>query len=380
MAKKINTDNSVKADDLPVASLGLLKVKTGLVDNNPEFDRLGITVGLDTDVDSAYGLLSTNQGVGEQIKNAVIGSGKQAIAGALDYLSTWDLSQGMDAIQGNQREIGNNFLHKWASNLRESSMKNNPLYQTNPGSVDFGDFAWYMNQVQQLGYSAGMIGTMFLESALLTAATKGMSVPASVSRIAKIPGMLAKLKASYGMMKGAGMAKNVAYGLFSGYREAELNMAHTYDETLDKFKADGYSDDEARHFAFQAASEAFKTELIPSMTLNMAQFAMLGYNPATRQITNRLENGLEKVIKNKYLRGTSLFAAEMGSEGLEEVWQGAAANKGKEYADYLAGKRDNYSFFSKEYLGTEGMWNEFIGGALGGAVFTGVGKGYNKLQ
>ena len=382
MAKKLveNTGNIVSAEDMPVGALGILPNKSGLVDNNPELERLGIKTGLDTNPNNVYEFLDLNQSKGEQLKNALVGGGKQVLAGGMDYLATWDLSQGMDALLGNQREMGDNFLHKWASDLRESSMKNNPIYETNPGSVDFGDFAWYMNQVQQFGYSAGMIGTMFLETALLTAATKGMSVPASVSRIAKIPGMLAKLKASYGMMKGAGMAKNVAYGLFSGYREAELNMAHTYDETLDKFKADGYSDDEARHFAFQAASEAFKTELIPSMTLNMAQFAMLGYNPATRQITNRLENGLEKVIKNKYLRGTSLFAAEMGSEGLEEVWQGAAANKGKEYADYLAGKRDNYSFFSKEYLGTKGMWNEFIGGALGGAVFTGVGKGYNKLQ
>jgi len=382
MAKKLveNTGNIVSAEDMPVGALGILPNKSGLVDNNPELERLGIKTGLDTNPNNVYEFLDLNQSKGEQLKNALVGGAKQTLAGAIDYLATWDLSQGMDALQGNQREMGDNFLHKWASDLRNSSQQNNPLYETNPGSVDFGDFAWYMNQVQQLGYSAGMIGTMFLESALLTAATKGMSVPASVSRIAKIPGMLAKLKASYGMIKGAGMAKNVAYGLFSGYREAELNMAHTYDETLDKFKADGYSDDEARHFAFQAASEAFKTELVPSMTLNMAQFAMLGYNPATRQITNRLENGLEKVIKNKYLRGTSLFAAEMGSEGLEEVWQGAASNKGKEYADYLAGKRDNYSFFSKEYLGTEGMWNEFIGGALGGAVFTGVGKGYNKLQ
>lgn len=334
------------------------KVKLDVFGDKANWDKVGFSEQTNLDVAS----------------NTFFGTLTNIAGGFTEGVASNDIKGIFDMSLGRTEENYGNILNDWAKSIMEKSQENFHIYDDGEGASVFSKEYWG-KQLQNTGYSAGIIVEMFAEQALLAAATRGQGNAATAgslaNRLKSIPGFL---------------SKQSVFGSYQGIKEAYLNGLQTGEETYRKYKDLGYSDSDAKEKANEASTLGYRMEVLPLMTLNALQFAALGkYNPFSKGNVNTgysgaletlSERGL-KNIKNKNLRKVSDYAAQAVTEGIEEGIQTAI---GKE-AQYRVGLADGIVGETQleDRLFGEEMRDSIIGGALGGTLFRFIGKRFNNL-
>jgi len=281
------------------------------------------------------------------------------VAGVLDGIGAWDV-QDLSNVATGEAPTGN-----WATELAdEVREKTGYIYgdKTSPLSVNY-----WVNQIGNLGYSAGLMAEGLLEHALLDVITGGASAPALASKNIATAG---KAIATATLKKGLKKAAHTGLSAFSGVRETLINASDTWEGVYQELLEKGYSEEEAEKMASQVATRSFYTELAPTMALNVLQFGLL--RSRNFGVSGSVETLFEKIAP-KAGKGTK-FATQVVSEGIEEGYQSFASSYGRGSVLQEQGVIDDYQIFNQE------MFDSVVGGVLGGGVFGGVGMAMDKYR
>lgn len=297
--------------------------------------------------------------------NSTFGFFVNVAAGVLEGVGGNDPSGLYNISMGNTEERYGNIFNEWAADLLQYTSDELHIYDAGENSPF--SFTYWGKQMQNLGYSVGIIGEMFAEAAILK----------------KASGSSLKL-----LSKGTSYLSNPAvFGSYQGIKEAYLNGLQTGEQTYLKYKDIGYSEKDAKQKGNEAATLGFRMEVLPLMAMNALQFASVSkYNPFMERKSNLgFSGGFEtlsdyafKNINNKYLKKIADYGTNMTAEAIEEGIQTGIGKKAQYeigYADGLVNKKsiDDILFDDDE------MRDSMIGGALGGGVFRFMGKRFNKL-
>lgn len=298
--------------------------------------------------------------------NTIKGFGQQALSGAIDSVAAWDMEGMYDMASGNTEKQYGNWLNEIGASIRgdESS---NPIFQDGD---NMWNTAYWGKQVQSLGYTGGIIGEMILEQMALAYLTGGTGNAAGLASKARL----------------LNTAKQGAFGMWKGVQEGYMNGLETAKAVEEKYRALGYSEEEVKKKASEAATLGFRAEVGPLAALNALQFMAtfgapktsftqnagmnLGFSGAADTLLSRaLPN-----VSNKFAKGAINAAANSVSESIEEGIQTGVSK----YAQHTIDKQSGESVDELQLWDSE-MRDSMIGGALGGTVFAGVGSLYNKL-
>lgn len=359
------------------------------------------------------------QTVADLTYDATVGFTKNLAAGFIDNIASWNLAELSDWQAGKGLDVAGSWLDQQSQKIKDNIAKENQIYSSPDNSMWNG--AYWANQVQSGGYTAGIMTEMLGEQALLALATGGLGNAAGLGKT----GLTLTRLGMQGLM-----------GLSGGIREANLNARQTGVQTYESLKRQGYSEEDSRKYAAEAAWTGFKTEAGPLMVLNTIQnIALFGgvgkfkvanafARGETPQLTfgfsDFLEKGIEKAlpnVTNKYAK----LGIEMGvtglSEGFEEGVQEAAAEWGQhtgqkdalgstkakideltsilkdktlapeDRAEYQRQLNQQQQIYQKSKsdgdpfsLDWTSMRDNMVGGFFGGVLMAGGAKGVNKLR
>ena len=128
----------------------------------------------------------TQQTIAEMVGDVVVGGAKRFGAGFIDSVGAWDISN-MTAMAMNKTNVDySNFFNRIGKKLTDSANEENQIYQDPNGSIWNG--AYFANQVQQLGYTGGIVAEMIAEQLALTAMTGGSGNTAALAKGAALWG------------------------------------------------------------------------------------------------------------------------------------------------------------------------------------------------
>ena len=322
------------------------------------------------------------QSIGEMLGDMIVGGTKRFGAGFLDSIGAWDVSN-MTAMAMDKTNVDySNWFNRLGKKLTDSANEENQIYQDPNGSVWNG--AYLANQVQQLGYTGGIITQMAAENILLDWATGGAQNVAAVGKLSSL----------------SNLAKQGAFGMLQATKEAHMNALETQNNTYEKFKSLGFSDDVALTKSRKAANTHFKTEMgtvavvngLQNMLLmgalnkgakfskdvatNMAAKAFgraeqkgisVGLSDAVSEIGERALGG---ITKNKVAQKVGAWGLTAGSEAIEEGVQTGIGT----YAQRKVEGKD--TSWTNLWEGNE-MRDSMIGGALGGLL---LGAGFKAVE
>ena len=309
-----------------------------------------------------------NQSVLNTLGNTALNFGLQSLSGILDGLVTFDLGQYIDIIKGKKKSLEGNSLNKLAKDIRNFANENVPIY--NNGKMN--SLGYWGNLVGQSGYSIGIMQPSMLVSALIMFGTGGTGVGAS----------------AVALERGLKLASVLNFGL-SGIGEAKLNALETYENALQEYKRNGYTEEEAEKMATNAAVSGFKKEAIPLALLNTVQFGLFlrgskvgklatdinfGYSSVPETL---LGKGIDK-IQNRFVKGLVSNAVSAGSESFEESLQSGISNYSineqlRKAGDIRTNTNIN-AIFNDELLDSAVM------GGVTGLLFQGAASGINRLK
>lgn len=309
----------------------------------------------------------------ETITEMGIGFGKQLGAGFLDSIGAWDASNITQSTYRNGEIEYSNWFNKLGAKLKKSAQEENQIYQDPSGSMWNG--AYFANQIQQLGYTGGIIAEMIAENIILDAFTGGAAAAASVAKTSRLL---------------ANVGKDALFGMAQGVKEAHMNALETQNTVFQKFKQLGYTDEEALAKSKEAANLHFKTESTALMGINALQNVMFlgslsrGARNVTRNAFNRegdklslgisdaFQNAGEKIVgaitPNKTVQKITGWGLLAGSESIEE---GVQTGIGVYASNKVEGKETTL-----DDLMTHEMRDSMIGGALGGVL---MGAGFKAV-
>lgn len=322
------------------------------------------------------------QSIPELVGDTVVGATKRFGAGFLDSIGAWDVSN-MTAMAMDKTNVDySNWLNRLGKKLTDSANEENQIYQDPNGSIWNG--AYLANQVQQLGYTGGIIAEMVAENFLLDWATGGAQNVAAIGKLGSL----------------SNLAKQGAFGMLQATKEAHMNALETQNNTYEKFKSLGFSDDVALTKSREAANTHFKTEMgtvavvngLQNMLLmgalnkgtkfskdvatNMAAKAFgraeqkgisIGLSDAVSEIGERALGG---ITKNKVAQKAGAWGLVAGSEAIEEGVQTGIGT----YAQRKVEGKD--TSWTNLWEGNE-MRDSMIGGALGGLL---LGAGFKAVE
>lgn len=307
-----------------------------------------------------------NQGGGEVLANTIAGFGTQALAGVIDSVAAYDMKGLYDMSVGNTEQQYGNWLNEIGKNIREYGDENFQIYQD-------GDSMWntsyWAKQAQSLGYTGGIIAETIAEQVALAYLTGGGGNAAGIASKTRL------LK-----MGGQGL-----FGMWKGVQEGYMNALETQGNVYKKYKELGYDEAEAQKKANEAATLGFRAEVGPLAVLNTLQF-MTTFGVAKSAFTRGagpnlgFSGGVETLIDralpsitNKYAKNAIGFGVNALSEGVEEgIQTGISKYAQHETLKSTGNASENLDIWDKE------MRDSVIGGVLGGGLFAGVGKLYNK--
>lgn len=290
--------------------------------------------------------------------------GKGVISGFLQNLASWDFGSVRDIATGDtSKEFGNalteSALAKWAKDTTGLE-----IYQNGD---DFGSTAYWSRFIGQQGFTLGIMAEMALEQGLLAIATGGAG---------NVAGAASKSRLLYNLLTGVN-------GLYGGVREAWMNGLETQENVYNKMIQMGFSKEEARKKASQAAAIGFRVEVGPTMLLNGIQslatfgkFASKGINKALEEsmdfgvssAVGKVGNIFEK-SNNKFLKNAGVLLTDSISEGVEEGFQTAVGTYATKEMYEKNGLRDSsLSYWNEE------MRDSILMGALSGGMMAGFGK------
>lgn len=292
---------------------------------------------------------ATNQSWGDAISNTGAGFYKQSKAGFLDFFAgNYDLKGMLNMAMGSPEAAAGNWLNDISKDIRDRAMEENPIFSTG----DMTSKGYWLNQIQGLGYSAGLLVGGFADQVAMAALTGGAGNIATTG-----------LK----MGRTFSMARTAIQGFRSGMGEAYINGLHTAQEVREKALSEGLTPQQADEKAAEAATLAFRLEVLPLASLNALQYLTIfgkAGSPFTKLdapgfgVSDALGSVGDKVIgSNKWAK--RIF--NMGSEAMEEVYQDGISN-------YAKGE----NFWQKDLI------DSAIGGALGGILLPILGKGMSK--
>lgn len=292
-----------------------------------------------------------NQSVASKLGNTALGFGVNAYAGALDWFgSSYDAKGIYNMAAGRHEDELGNFITNYTSELRKDVQDDFPIYQT--GSMMTQNY--WLNQIQSLGYSAGLVIGGLADQLALAAVTGGIGNIAT-----------AGVKA-----KGAWtLGRSAFQGMRSGLGEAYINGLETAHDVKETALRNGKTEEEANQLASEAATMAYRLEALPLMALNALQYTMFIGKPGTAfnriretpgfGVSDNVGKMLEGVAgMNKF----SKWGVNALSEAAEEVYQDGISN-------YAKGE----DFWQRELI------DSAIGGALGSVLLPGIGKAFQRV-
>jgi hypothetical protein len=326
--------------------------------------------------DIAYKAFS-EQTTTDLIYDSVVGATKNFGAGFLDSLASWDMTELSDWESKKGLNKAGSLLQQTADSIKNNMQENNQIYKD-------GDAMWngayWANQAQSFGYTAGIMGETLAEQALLALATGG-----SANEL--------------GLISKAGLWKNIAkqgiYGIAGGVKEGYMNARETGIQTYQELKRRGFSEEDALKYAGEAAHVGFKTEVGPLMALNALQNIAFFGGSSKLKVTNAFarreagglslgfsdfaEQGIEKLlpnVTNKWgKRALKYGVAAPLSEATEEVVQDLASQYGQhEGIDSAIGKETPFN------INWTSVRDNAIGGYFGGMLLGAGSRGVNKLS
>lgn len=290
--------------------------------------------------------------------------GKGFVSGVLQNLASWDFSSIRDMATGDtSKEFGNalteSALAKWAKDTTGLE-----IYQNGD---DFGSTAYWARFIGQQGFTLGIMAEMAVEQGILAFATGGKG---------NVAGAASKSRLLYNLLTGVN-------GLYGGVREAWMNGLETQENVYNKMIQMGFSQEEARKKASQAAAIGFRAEVGPTMLLNGIQsvatfgkFASKGLNKALEEsmdfgvssAVGKIGNIFERT-NNKFLKNAGVLLTDSISEGVEEGFQTAVGTYAtKEMYEKNGLKDSSLSYWNEE------MRDSILMGALSGGMMAGFGK------
>lgn len=313
------------------------------------------------------------QSVGELVGDIIVGGIKRFGAGFLDSIGAWDVSN-MTAMAMDKTNVDySNWFNRLGKKLTDSANEENQIYQDPSGSIWNG--AYFANQVQQLGYTGGIIAQTVVENILLNSVTGGTSAAATTAKGARLF---------------ANIGKDALFGMAQGVKEAHMNALETQNNVFQKFKQLGFSDEEALIKSRKAANIHFKTETTALAGINALQNVMflgslsrgaknIAKNAFNREgnklslgISDAFQNAGEKVIgaitPNKTVQKLTGWGLLAGSESIEE---GVQTGIGVYASNKVQGKETTI-----DDLMTHEMRDSMIGGALGSVL---LGAGFKAI-
>ena len=322
------------------------------------------------------------QSIPELVGDTVVGATKRFGAGFLDSIGAWDVSN-MTAMAMDKTNVDySNWFNRLGAKITKDANEENQIYQDPNGSIWNG--AYLANQVQQMGYTGGIVAEMMAENILLDWATGGTQNVAAVGKLGSL----------------TNLAKQGAFGMLQATKEAHMNALETQNNTYEKFKSLGFSDDVALAKSREAANTHFKTEMgtvavvngLQNMLLmgalnkgakfsedvatNMAARAFgraeqkgisVGLSDAVSEIGERALGG---ITKNKIAQKVGAWGLTAGSEAIEEGVQTGIGT----YAQRKVEGKD--TSWANLWEGNE-MRDSMIGGALGGLL---LGAGFKAVE
>ena len=312
------------------------------------------------------------QSIGEMLGDMIVGGNKRFGAGFLDSIGAWDVSN-MTAMAMDKTNVDySNWFNRLGKKLTDNANEENQIYQDPSGSIWNG--AYFANQVQQLGYTGGIIAEMVAENVLLDWATGGTQNLAAASKLKYL----------------SNLGKDALFGMAQGVKEAHMNALETQNNVFQKFKQLGFSDEEALIKSRKAANIHFKTETTALAGINALQNVMflgslsrgaknIAKNAFNREgdklslgISDAFQNAGEKVIgattPNKTVQKLTGWGLLAGSESIEE---GVQTGIGVYASNKVQGKETTI-----DDLMTHEMRDSMIGGALGGVL---LGAGFKAI-
>jgi protein PXR1 len=290
--------------------------------------------------------------------------GKGVVSGFLQNLASLDFGSIRDMATGDtSKEFGNalteSTLAKWAKDTTGLE-----IYQNGD---DFGSIAYWSRFIGQQGFTLGIMAEMALEQGLLAITTGGAG---------NVAGAASKSRLLYNLLTGVN-------GLYGGVREAWMNGLETQENVYNKMIQMGFSQEEAKKKASQAAAIGFRAEVGPTMLLNGIQslvtfgkFASKGLNKALEEsmdfgvssAVGKIGNIFEK-SNNKFLKNAGVLLTDSISEGVEEGFQTAVGTYTTKEMYEKNGLRDSsLSYWNEE------MRDSILMGALSGGMMAGFGK------
>jgi hypothetical protein len=286
---------------------------------------------------------SNNQSNTEQAVNAV---GRLAVnivpqitagfASMLDLQGYWDAEH-----------AANNGFVKMADSVKKWSEAALPIYEENPDEfMQMGDFAWWMTRGEGLVESIG--------SFIVQGAGVGKAVSLGAKGAAKLLAATMKAKTAKNIV---GATSKLTTAAILNQSEAVIEASQVYQTTLDNSLAKGFSYEDAKLKASQAAATTMNLNRV-NILLNLTSAgAFLSPQKFTRQLLTA--PGLKTVGKEMLKEGTQ----EAAEEVVNYYAQKAGEARGRGVTNYL-----EQGF--KDMDAMEGFEAAFLG-AIGGVAQTG---------
>jgi hypothetical protein len=359
-----------------------------------------------TDFENRYKDASINQSgwsaVGNGLAQAVYGEILGGTVQGFGALGNW--------MVGSER----NFLEDMGNHMMESAQEDYAIFERNRGmAFDMGDPAWWAKALPSFVSTVSMM----IPGAAVSSATRGLSKvargTAAMTKAAKASKKVAKgmQYAEEGLVTVAGAAamrhaENMreAHGVADELRaefHADLRPLNAYEGTegwqafvrdngrkpINKGELADYVAGAGAKRAYAINSSNFAFDVIQMWGL---QKALRGTRGAMRGVAGaeaRAGAAAGSWTRGqrwgwRVTEGMKFAALDMGTEGVEEMVNFVGSEEGKYYGRILKGSENESAFSSRldKYTADPHFWESGFLGAIGGAVFTGIGAATGKAR
>ena len=311
------------------------------------------------------------QGLGEAALGTLEGIG---------YLA--DFEQHKNILQGTETEYSNWFSDLMKKGKEYINEEVAPVYRTEAAQSGWapGDGSWWASNAPSIASAVSLLipawGATKI-AGLAGKAARGTKWAANISKANKLEDASDMVKTANTILHGAEAERKITgitQAVFSRYMENTMEASGTYDEYYQKAIAAGKDPQLAAQEAGEAASTAWKNNW-GNIIFDIGQYMSLtkGLN-ATNQAS--------KAFRKNLLQKTGAFVGNMAQEGIEEGFQFVVSKEAQRKAE-MGNDYEGWKDITKrisDYSSDAEFKTSVLLGAVGGGVFTGVGKGINTIS
>lgn len=282
-----------------------------------------------------------------QIGSTVIGD---AVSG-VGYLG--ELGDINDIVSGKETEWGN-WLVELGEGIKQKGEEIAPVYASQEAMTTFApwDWEWWASNIPSIGSTLAL--------AVPAVGTVGL-----VSRFGKALNIAQKIGSTTGKF-----ARGISSAIISRHIENMMESKEVFDNSYQLALSKGRSEEEAKAVAGRAASDSYNANYVNLITDVPQYLQLLGV---------RLP-GVPKA-KNKLLRAGQVLGGGFVSEAAEEATQFIIQQEAERGAKLELGEKDDSTFGQRftKYLGEPGLQTAAFFGGIGGTLFAGVAKAFEKM-